>query len=317
MVARTHGRIRSPQVVLVSAVCGLCLSAPVPAAATDGGSPVRLTPTGDRIQEAIDHAKDGDEIILAPGIYRERLDFRGKAITLRSAAGATQTLIDGGPVGPDDPGGSTIVMRSGEGPTSRIEGLSIVGGRGAARSRGGGLLLDGTSPTIVQCLILNNQAEVGGAVSSTGGTPVFRQCWFYRNTSTGGGATVECDGSRPRFLGCGFHGEGVQWINTAALNIASECDEGGACCLGAVCIVASNQACLDAGGRWRGTGIGCQTDLCPAPCPADSNEDGRVNMTDLLAVLESWGRCPTRAGPGGRAAEPIETLRAPLQSGRR
>ena len=28
------------------------------------------------------------------------------------------------------------------------------------------------------------------------------------------------------------------------------------------------------------------------PCPTDSNGDGTVNVTDLLALLAAWGPCP-------------------------
>ena len=31
---------------------------------------------------------------------------------------------------------------------------------------------------------------------------------------------------------------------------------------------------------------------CSAPCPADNTGDGTVNVTDLLALLASWGACP-------------------------
>ena len=31
---------------------------------------------------------------------------------------------------------------------------------------------------------------------------------------------------------------------------------------------------------------------CPAPCPPDINDDGSVNVTDLLAMLAAWGVCP-------------------------
>ena len=31
---------------------------------------------------------------------------------------------------------------------------------------------------------------------------------------------------------------------------------------------------------------------CPAPCPPDTNTDGAVNVTDLLTLLAAWGPCP-------------------------
>lgn len=31
---------------------------------------------------------------------------------------------------------------------------------------------------------------------------------------------------------------------------------------------------------------------CPVPCPSDHNRDGFVNVTDLLKLLSNWGTCP-------------------------
>ena len=47
------------------------------------------------IQEAIDAAGNGDTIEVAPDTYTERIDFLGKAITLRSTDGPEVTIIDG------------------------------------------------------------------------------------------------------------------------------------------------------------------------------------------------------------------------------
>ncbi len=32
---------------------------------------------------------------------------------------------------------------------------------------------------------------------------------------------------------------------------------------------------------------------CDPACDADTNDDGMVDVTDLLAVLADWGLCPT------------------------
>ena len=52
------------------------------------------------IQAAVDYASDGDEILVAPGVYTgdhpaHVVDLLGKAITLRSSDGPEVTIIDG------------------------------------------------------------------------------------------------------------------------------------------------------------------------------------------------------------------------------
>jgi len=51
------------------------------------------------IQAGIDAAVEGDIVLVSPGIYVENIDFLGKAITVRSWAGADLTIIDGNRAG--------------------------------------------------------------------------------------------------------------------------------------------------------------------------------------------------------------------------
>ena len=51
------------------------------------------------IQEAIDAASNGDEVIVGDGTYVENINFNGKEITVTSVNGAASTTIDGGASG--------------------------------------------------------------------------------------------------------------------------------------------------------------------------------------------------------------------------
>ncbi len=65
----------------------------------------------------------------------------------------------------------------------------------------------------------------------------------------------------------------------------------GACCLAAnACVQSSPEACKINGGTYRGDGTLC--DLGPTCCAEDLNNDGVINVTDLLTVIGGWGPCP-------------------------
>jgi len=112
------------------------------------------------IQEAIDASVDFDTIIVRAGTWVERIDFTGKKITLQSEAGAAATVIDGSSLG------SVATFQNGEGADSILDGFSITNGLAA---RGGGLLCDGTTPTIRNCTITGNRTHDGAYPGGDGG----------------------------------------------------------------------------------------------------------------------------------------------------
>lgn len=118
------------------------------------------------IQDAIDHASNGSEIIVYPGIYYENLNFMGKTLTLASTyllnpvdSLVWQTIIDG------HQNGSCIMLVSGES-TCRIVGFTIQHGSGSIfesfDTQGGGVLMDNANTTIENCIIQYNTSVAGG-----------------------------------------------------------------------------------------------------------------------------------------------------------
>lgn len=146
------------------------------------------------IQDAVDAATDGDEIIVSPGIYHESIDLLGKAIEVRGEAGAGRTLVDAGGEG------SAIRVRFTPGGAPRIAGLTLTGGNGTVlRDRdgrfGGGILVELASPLVEECVIKANEANNGGGVFVVSGSPRFVRCSVIANSAgTGGGGAVELDG---------------------------------------------------------------------------------------------------------------------------
>lgn len=65
------------------------------------GSTIHVPADQPTIQQAIDAAVDGDVVVLvSPGTYNENIDFKGKAITVRSIAGPNATVFRGDQTGP-------------------------------------------------------------------------------------------------------------------------------------------------------------------------------------------------------------------------
>ena len=92
--------------------------------------------TGDfaTIQEAIDAADSLDVVELTNGLFtgpgNRNLDFGGRAITLRSRSGDPELCIidcQGPGTSPDDPRRG-FLFRSGEGPGSVVQGITVTNG---------------------------------------------------------------------------------------------------------------------------------------------------------------------------------------------
>lgn len=152
-----------------------------------------------RIQSALDRAIDGDEIIVGPGKYNEVIDFKGKAVRLRSAEGPEQTVIDG--TGLDM---SVVRCVSGEGYQTVFDGFTITGGSGTPvydegdflyDRFGGGMYNDSSSPTISHCIFEFNTAfgeepygiGQGGGMYNRSAAPSITFCTFIDNAALGNG----------------------------------------------------------------------------------------------------------------------------------
>ena len=135
------------------------------------------------IQAAIDAAVDFDHIIVAPGEYVETIDFSGKTITVRGSGGPDVTTIDG------NDAGTVVTCANGEGPGTVLHGFTITNGDA---EEGGGMRNINSSPTVVNCMFIDNFAAAGdkgrgGAMFNQGSDVTIIDCVFDDNWAEYGG----------------------------------------------------------------------------------------------------------------------------------
>lgn len=161
------------------------------------------------IEDAMVAAHDGDVIELCDGYHPDsdyRIEFLGKAVTLRSASGDPLSCRMGG----------RFYVHQGEGNDTRIEGISVRGGAIAmapSLGLGGGVVCAGTSPVFSHCVFESLAViRVGGALLVEGGHPVFENCIFRGNSAIDennggdGGAAWITGGASVDFIDCVFTG---------------------------------------------------------------------------------------------------------------
>jgi len=65
----------------------------------------------------------------------------------------------------------------------------------------------------------------------------------------------------------------------------------GACCISESCQIYTAQACAAVKGNYLGDDTTCEDEgqVCDPGCPSDINEDGIINVDDLLICIGGWG----------------------------
>lgn len=154
------------------------------------------------IQAGINVATTGDVVLVSPGTYMENINFKGKAITVKSSGGANVTIIDGGQIT------AVVSFVSWEKSTSVLSGFTIQNGLAAfstTNDSAGGILIQNSSPTVTHNVITKNY---GCGIGIYFGAPVI-EFNTISHTSTSSTKSTYCSPSVAS--GVLLYGEGTQF----------------------------------------------------------------------------------------------------------
>lgn len=166
---------------------------------------INVSENQETIQGGICAADNGDTVLISPGIYHERrIDFSGRRIIVASLFLTTgdiayidSTIVDG-----DSSGSSIFSFRTNENIGSRLVGLTIQNGYS---DYGGGIYINGCSPTLSHLIIRNNASEGsgGGIYCTTDATLNISNSLITGNeTGNDGGGISLWSGSSATIVSC-------------------------------------------------------------------------------------------------------------------
>ncbi|MFC1573148.1 T9SS type A sorting domain-containing protein [Candidatus Eisenbacteria bacterium] len=246
--------------------------------------------TGDfpTIQAAIDSAQAGDFIELADGTYtgdgNREIDYRGKAITVRSQSGiAHACMIDCEGLG------RGFNFASGESAQSVLEDITV---RNGSAPEGGAIKCDHSSPTISGCVFESNQAsDDGGAIELYYSNSTIQRCIFVQNNAYFDGGAIECAYNSPHIRDCVFYQNttGHGGYGAGAGIIFYQLQEDGDPAVAGCTFVE--------GHAWRGGGIFCDHNSTPTientiiafGTYGEAIEQHSIDETPSLACCDLYG----------------------------
>jgi hypothetical protein len=157
------------------------------------------------IQAAVDAAVAGDTVLVAPGIYTESVNLRGKSILVKSDvpdAAVVRAPLDA----------RAFVAESGESSLCRIIGFRIT----RADAWGGGVQITNSSPVFDSCTFDDCRNHTGGGVLATGGSAQLIACDFFRCWADGLGGGLYGGGGGIRSVGASLTVDRCTFVETYA-----------------------------------------------------------------------------------------------------
>jgi len=184
------------------------------------------------IRAGLDRARPGDSIWVSAGVYGP-IELKDGVRIFGGFEGSETVVADAKPeanatvVSGNRKGRAIVGKNCGAG--TLVRGLTITGGviAGTYAEAGGGLLLENSHASFVNCVFTRNASDyMGGAVANYGGgRPVFINCRFLDNgilpdgaTVLGGGAAFNHDGEMT-FVNCLF-ARNRAWEGGGIANVA-------------------------------------------------------------------------------------------------
>ncbi len=149
------------------------------------------------IQEGID-AVSGSTVHVAAGYYTENITLADGVEVL--GAGASVTTIDGDASGP-------VVTADGVGATTVLDGFTITNGYTSDAGGGGMRNINGSSPTVTDCVFYDNSTYYhGGGMYNVNSSPTIINCTFSSNSAGFDGGGMQNTNSGVTIINCTFIG---------------------------------------------------------------------------------------------------------------
>jgi beta propeller repeat protein len=188
----------------------------------------------DYLQHAVTDANDGDQIIASRGLYEEKVDFAGKAVTIRCEDPSDSAVVAATILRST---GSTVTFASHEEAGSVLAGFTVTGGNDAiycysaaptvtrcvvTASKGAGVRLVGQcNPTITQCRIIANGAAGVEMSSASEGRTVRQNEATIRNCLIAGNRGQGVHGGKPTTVNCTIVENSLEGIDAYAPTVIS------------------------------------------------------------------------------------------------
>ena len=193
----------------------LALAVAISISAITSAATIQVPADYPTIQDAVNAATSGDEIVVAPGVYTGTgdsvVDYLGKTLSIRSNNGPGLTFIDG------QGARRGVTFSGGEAAGTALKGFTIQNGLApSSNDEGGGLWSSATSsPVITNCVVKESTAWYGSGMMIRGAATVVGcdiiDNHSYDDTSANSyGGGVYCLGEAT-FIGCDILNNGSYW----------------------------------------------------------------------------------------------------------